>query len=147
MAARYRRRKRSLLAEVSGRPPAALSACRGRPAEPARPPGGGSGGSLCPHAPAGGPGWGELASSIARVCWMAVMSPGDALDRVVYLKDRALEESRRWAASGKAGDLVRALGDDENVRRHGEGTLPELPGSGQSTERKSVGEGQGVEVR
>src|SRR3546814_3331533 len=75
---------------------------------------------LPPHAPAGVPGWSELASSIASVCWMAVMSPGNALDRVVYLKDRALEESRRVAAYGKARDLVRELGDDEIVRRHGE---------------------------
>src|SRR3546814_6571758 len=81
---------------------------------------------LPPHAPAGVPGWSELASSIASVCWMAVMSPGNALDRVVYLKDRALEESRRVAAYGKARDLVRELGDDEIVRRHGEGTLQEL---------------------
>src|SRR3546814_4193869 len=64
---------------------------------------------------------------------MAVMSPGNALDRVVYLKDRALEESRRVAAYGKARDLVRELGDDEIVRRHGEGTLQELPGIGPST--------------
>ncbi|HEY9557831.1 MAG TPA: PHP domain-containing protein [Acidimicrobiales bacterium] len=64
---------------------------------------------------------------------MAVMSPGNALDRVVYLKDRALEESRRVAAYGKARDLVRELGDDEIVRRHGEGTLQELPGIGPAT--------------
>src|SRR3546814_18100950 len=88
---------------------------------------------LPPHAPAGVPGWSELASSIASVCWMAVMSPGNALDRVVYLKDRALEESRRVAAYGQARDLNRELGADELVRRHGEGTLQELPGHGPET--------------
>ncbi len=61
------------------------------------------------------------------------MSPAEALDRVVYLKDRALEESRRIQAYVKARDLVLEVGDDEVVRRHGEGTLQELPGIGPST--------------
>src|SRR3546814_5562981 len=64
---------------------------------------------------------------------MAGMSPGNALERGVYLKDSALGESRRVAAYGKARDLVRELGDDEIVRRHGEGTLQELPGIGPAT--------------
>src|SRR3546814_10681826 len=64
---------------------------------------------------------------------MAGMSPGNALDRGVYLEDRALGESRRVAAYGKARDLVRELGYDEIVRRHGEGTLQELPGIGPAT--------------
>jgi putative hydrolase len=66
---------------------------------------------------------------------MSTMSPGDALDRVVYLLDRALAESRRVAAYGKARDLVRELGDDEIAQRHANGTLQELPGIGASTGR------------
>jgi putative hydrolase len=75
---------------------------------------------------AGGRGW---------VAWLAmrVMPPADALDRVVYLKDRALEESRRVMAYSKARDLVREVGDDEIERRHAAGTLQELPGIGPST--------------
>jgi putative hydrolase len=61
------------------------------------------------------------------------MSPADALDRVVYLLDRALAESRRVAAYGKARDLVRDLGDEEIARRHADGTLQDLPGIGPST--------------
>jgi putative hydrolase len=61
------------------------------------------------------------------------MSPAAALDRVVYLLDRALAEGRRVAAYGKARDLVRELGDDEIARRHADGTLLELPGIGPST--------------
>jgi putative hydrolase len=61
------------------------------------------------------------------------MSPAAALDRVVYLKDRALEESRRIQAYVKARDLVRELGDDEIAGRHADGTLQELPGIGPST--------------
>lgn len=60
-------------------------------------------------------------------------SPADALDRVVYLLDRALAEGRRVAAYGKARDLVRELGDDEIARRHADGTLQDLPGIGPST--------------
>jgi putative hydrolase len=61
------------------------------------------------------------------------MSPADALDRVVYLLDRALAESRRVSAYGKARDLVRQLGDEEIERRHADGTLQDLPGIGPST--------------
>ena len=61
------------------------------------------------------------------------MSPADALDRVVYLKDRALEESRRVQAYAKARDLVRELGDEEIAARHADGTLQDLPGIGPST--------------
>jgi putative hydrolase len=61
------------------------------------------------------------------------MSPADALDRVVYLLDRTLAESRRVMAYKKAADLVRELGDDEVARRHAEGTVQELPGIGAST--------------
>jgi putative hydrolase len=61
------------------------------------------------------------------------MSPADALDRVVYLKDRALTESRRIQAYVNARDLVRELGDDEIASRHAEGALQDLPGIGPST--------------
>ena len=61
------------------------------------------------------------------------MSLADALDRVVYLRDRALAESRRIQAYVKARELVLELGDDEIARRHAEGTLQDLPGIGPST--------------
>ncbi|HLT15136.1 MAG TPA: PHP domain-containing protein [Acidimicrobiales bacterium] len=61
------------------------------------------------------------------------LSPAEALDRVVYLKDRALEESRRVMAYARARDLVLELGDEEIERRHADGTLQELPGIGPST--------------
>ncbi len=61
------------------------------------------------------------------------MSPADALDRVVYLRDRQLAEARRIQAYVKARDLVRELGDDEIARRYGDGTLQDLPGIGPST--------------
>jgi putative hydrolase len=64
---------------------------------------------------------------------MPTMSPADALDRVVYFKDRALEESRRIQAYVKARDLVLELGDEEIVQRHRDGTLQDLPGIGPST--------------
>ncbi len=62
-----------------------------------------------------------------------LMSPADALDRVVYLLDRDLAEGRRIQAYVKARDLVRELGDDVIAARHGEGTLLDLPGIGAST--------------
>jgi putative hydrolase len=61
------------------------------------------------------------------------MSPAAALDRVVYLRDRALAESRRIQAYVNARDLVLELGDDEIAQRHADGTLQELPGIGPST--------------
>ena len=51
------------------------------------------------------------------------MSPADALDRVVYLLDRALAEGRRVQAYAKARDLVRELGDDADRRS----TTPTAP--------------------
>ncbi|MFL6206364.1 MAG: PHP domain-containing protein [Acidimicrobiales bacterium] len=63
----------------------------------------------------------------------APTSPADALDRVVYLLDRALAEGRRVQAYAKARDLVRELGDEEIARRHADGTLLDLPGIGPST--------------
>ena len=61
------------------------------------------------------------------------MSPADALDRVVYLLDRALAEGRRVAAYAKARDWARAVGDDEVVRLHRAGELLDQPGIGKST--------------
>ena len=61
------------------------------------------------------------------------MSVADALDRVVYLRDRALAESRRIQAYVKARELVLELGEEEIARRHAEGTLQDLPGIGPST--------------
>ena len=63
------------------------------------------------------------------------MSPAEALDRVVYLRDRELAESRRIQAYVNARDLVRELGDDEIARRQAEGTVQDLPGIGPSTAR------------
>ena len=57
------------------------------------------------------------------------MSPAEALDRVVYLKDRALEEGRRVQAYMRARDLVRELGDDTIAAHHADGSLQELPAS------------------
>jgi putative hydrolase len=68
----------------------------------------------------------------------ATMSPADALDRVVYLLDRALAEGRRVQAYAKARDLVRELGDDEIAQRHADGTLLDLPGIGPSTSKVIV---------
>ena len=64
---------------------------------------------------------------------MSTMSPADALDRVVYLLDRALAESRRVQAYAKARDLVRELGDGATAKHHADGTLLDLPGIGPST--------------
>jgi putative hydrolase len=64
---------------------------------------------------------------------MSTMSPAGALDRVVYLLDRALAESRRVQAYAKARDLVRELGDDAIAQHHADGTLLDLPGIGPST--------------
>src|SRR5436190_542343 len=61
------------------------------------------------------------------------MRPADALDRVVYLLDRALAEGRRVQAYGKARDLVRELGDEAVAQHHADGTLLDLPGIGPST--------------
>ncbi len=66
------------------------------------------------------------------------MGPAEALDRVVYLLDRALAEGRRVAAYGKARDLVRELGDDAVAQHHRDGTLLDLPGIGPSTSKVIV---------
>jgi putative hydrolase len=69
---------------------------------------------------------------------MSAMSPADALDRVVYLLDRALAESRRVQAYAKARDLARELGDDAVAQHHADGTLLDLPGIGPSTSKVIV---------
>lgn len=64
---------------------------------------------------------------------MSTMSPVEALDRVVYLLDRDLAESRRVAAYVKARDIARDLGDDEVIRLHRAGELLDVPHIGRST--------------
>jgi putative hydrolase len=61
------------------------------------------------------------------------MDPADALDRIVYLLDRALAEGQKVRAYARARDVVRELGDDEIRRRHEAGTLTELAGIGPVT--------------
>ena len=61
------------------------------------------------------------------------MDPADALDRIVYLLDRALAEGQKVRAYARARDVVRELGDDEIRRRHEAGTLTELAGIGPKT--------------
>ncbi len=63
----------------------------------------------------------------------AARSPIEALDRVVYLLDRALAPSPKVRAFSRARQIVAELGDDqvaELVRTH---RLQELPGIGTST--------------
>jgi putative hydrolase len=61
------------------------------------------------------------------------VDPADALDRIVYLLDRALEPSQRVKAFVRARDVVRAEGAEEIARRHRAGTLTDLPGIGPKT--------------
>jgi putative hydrolase len=61
------------------------------------------------------------------------MDPADALDRIVYLLDRALAEGRKVRAYARARDVVREVGDDEIRQRHEAGTLTELSGIGPKT--------------
>ncbi|MGH9212290.1 MAG: PHP domain-containing protein [Acidimicrobiales bacterium] len=61
------------------------------------------------------------------------MGPVAALDRVIYLLDRALAESRKVRAFIRARDVAREVGDDELVERHKAGTLTELAGIGPVT--------------
>jgi putative hydrolase len=61
------------------------------------------------------------------------LPPAEALDRIVYLLDRALAESQKVRAFARARDTVRELGDDEVRRRHDAGTLTELAGIGPTT--------------
>jgi len=61
------------------------------------------------------------------------VGPVEALDRVVYLLDRALAESRKVRAFVRARDVAAEVGDDELAERHAAGTLTELSGIGPVT--------------
>lgn len=67
------------------------------------------------------------------------MGPVEALDRVVYLLDRALAESQKVRAYMRARDIAEEVGLDELTERHAAGTLTELAGIGPST-AKVIGE-------
>lgn len=61
------------------------------------------------------------------------LGPVEALDRVVYLLDRALTEPQKVRAFLRARDLAQELGEAELARRNDEGNLTELPGIGPAT--------------
>jgi putative hydrolase len=61
------------------------------------------------------------------------MEPSAALDRAVYLLDRALAPAPKVKAFVRAGDLVRSLDPDELAELHRTNRLKELPGIGDST--------------
>ena len=61
------------------------------------------------------------------------MGPVEALDRVVYLLDRALAEPQKVRAFARAREVAEEVGVDELTERHRAGTLTELPGIGPST--------------
>jgi putative hydrolase len=63
------------------------------------------------------------------------MHPADALDRIVYLLDRALVESQKVRAFARARDVVSDVGDDEVARLHAAGKLTDLAGVGPTTAR------------
>ena len=65
----------------------------------------------------------------------APIHPADALDRIVYLLDRALAESTKVRAFARARDVVLERGDDEIARLHAAGKLTDLPGVGPTTAR------------
>jgi putative hydrolase len=64
---------------------------------------------------------------------LASVDPWEALDRIVYLLDRRLEEGRRVRAYANARDLVAELDPDELAARHRDRTLTELAGIGPAT--------------
>jgi putative hydrolase len=61
--------------------------------------------------------------------------PADALDRIVYLLDRALAEGQKVRAFARARDVVEEVGDAEVERLHAAGKLTELAGIGSTTAR------------
>jgi putative hydrolase len=67
------------------------------------------------------------------------MHPADALDRIVYLLDRALAESAKVRAFVRARDVVLERGDDEIAGLHTAGKLTDLAGVGPTT-AKVIGE-------
>ncbi|HEY8526818.1 MAG TPA: PHP domain-containing protein [Acidimicrobiales bacterium] len=72
-------------------------------------------------------------ASSAPAASAAPLHPADALDRVIYLLDRALADGQKVRAYARARDAVRAMGDDELRRRDAAGTLTEVPGIGPKT--------------
>ena len=63
------------------------------------------------------------------------MHPADALDRIVYLLDRALAETTKVRAFARARDVLQEVGDDEVAKLHATGKLTELAGIGPTTAR------------
>ncbi len=63
------------------------------------------------------------------------MDPVEALERIAYLLDRSLSSSQKAKAFLRAAEALRDLAPGELERRHGDGTLRELPGIGDSTGR------------
>jgi putative hydrolase len=61
--------------------------------------------------------------------------PADALDRIVYLLDRALAETTKVRAFARARDVLQEVGDDEVAKLHATGKLTELAGIGPTTAR------------
>src|SRR5438105_434584 len=61
------------------------------------------------------------------------MEPADALERIVYLLDRAREKPYRVRAYLRAAQIVKALAPDELVARVAARTLEELDGIGPKT--------------
>jgi putative hydrolase len=61
--------------------------------------------------------------------------PADALDRIVYLLDRALAETTKVRAFARALDVLQEVGDDEVAKLHATGKLTELAGIGPTTAR------------
>jgi putative hydrolase len=61
--------------------------------------------------------------------------PADALDRIVYLLDRALAETQKVRAFARARDVVDEVGDGEVEHLHAAGKLTDLPGIGATTAR------------
>ena len=67
------------------------------------------------------------------------MGPVEALDRVVYLLDRALAEPQKVRAFARAREVAEEVGVDELMARHRAGTLTELPGISPSTAKVIAG--------
>lgn len=61
------------------------------------------------------------------------MGPVEALDRVVYLMDRALAPSQKVSAFARAREVAEEVGPGELQRLHQAGKLTDLPGIGPST--------------